>query len=135
MSSSSSHSTGRKNVKNALEWAVFAISCLLVVTTLVILTMDAATVGKTPAKITVQPGQAYLENGRLWVPLEITNSGGQAAARIEVEASRPSQGGEAPAAFSIDYLPRGATRKGQVSFPDIKVESPVEVRVISYQEP
>ena len=90
---------------------------------------------KTPAKITVQPGQAYPENGRLWVPLEITNSGGQPAARIEVEASRPSQSGEAPAAFSIDYLPRGATRKGQVSFPDIKLESPVEVRVISYQEP
>ena len=135
MSSASAPANDTKHVKNALEWTVFAASCLLVLATLVILIMDAATAGQSPAKIRVQPGQPYQADGRLWIPVEVSNSGGRAAAAIEVEASRPSQPGESPAGISIDYLPRGATRKGQVSFPVSKADVPVEFRVSSFQEP
>ena len=135
MSTTSGPPNDTKHAKNALEWTVFAASCVLVLATLGILIMDAASTGQSPAKINVEPGQPYQADGRLWIPVAISNSGGQAAAAIEVEASRPSQIGEAPAAISIDYLPRGATRKGQVSFPETKADVPVEFRVSSFQEP
>ena len=135
MSTSPHPSTGTKHVKNALEWTVFGLSCLLVVVTLTILILETSKAGRTPPRITVQPGRPYAENGRLWIPVEVTNTGGTAAANVEVEALRPSQAGEEKAAFTVDHLPRGATRRGHISFPGSEPNIEVDIRVSSYQEP
>ncbi len=123
----------KNHAKNVLEWTVFAISCLLVLTTLVILIMDTPHSSRTPALIAVQAGPAYSEKGLTWIPIEIVNSGGKAAESVQVEARRPSTG-EATT-ITIDHLPRGATKSGQVSFPGSDAAIAVEVRVASYQEP
>ena len=135
MATSSPPPTGMQHVKNALEWTVFGVSCLLVLATLAILIMEITKAGKTPPMITVKPGQGYPVNGRLWIPVEVTNTGGLAAVNVEVGAQRPSQGGEDKAAFTVEHLPRGATRMGHVSFPGSNADIEVDIRVLSYQEP
>ena len=135
MSSSSPPAASTQHGKNALEWTVFAVSCLLVLATISILIVDTTKAGKAPAKITVQQGQPYQENGSLWIPVAVTNTGGQAAVNVEIEALRPSESGETKANFTVDHLPRGATRGGHVSFPGSNPIPGVNIRVSGFQDP
>lgn len=135
MSDPTPPSEGTKNVKNALEWAVFAVSCLLVLATLGVLLWDVTKAGKTPPLLSAQPGQPYLENGRVWIPVEVTNTGGEPAAAVEIEAIRPSPAGGDKAGFTIEHLPRGATRTGHVSFPGADTNIGVDIQISSHQKP
>ena len=119
--------------KNALEWSVFALSCLLILTTFGILIRGMMVWQDTPARITARAGEAYQEGGHVWVPIVVTNEGDHAATNVEIEVVSTSPAGESQAGFTMDLLPRGSERRGQVSFAAEKEKHQFSVRVSGYQ--
>ncbi len=122
--------------KNLLEWTVFAVSCLLLLAILIVLTVEAATWRDSPAKLATKLGIPDIKNSILLLPVEVSNDGDRVAAEVQIEIVRRSGGGEQRALFTVDFVPRHGTRRGQVSFPaedgqpgDLKVGS------VGYREP
>ena len=119
--------------KNALEWSVFALSCLLVLGTFAVLIHGMAVWQDAPARLTARAGEAYQEAGHVWVPIVVVNEGDHSAVNVEIEVVSTSPAGESKAAFKVDQIPRGSEREGQVSFEGRKEEHQFRVRVSGYQ--
>lgn len=119
--------------KNALEWTVFGLSCLLVAATLAVLIHGVAVWEDSPARLTVQTGTAYRESGLTWVPVRVTNEGDHAAKNVEIEVVSPSATGEEKASFTVDEVPHGAWREGLVSFAGENLDRVFRARVSGYQ--
>ncbi len=107
--------------KNWLEWAVFALGILCIGAVVAFLAKDALQSAHAPAHVVVRLGQTEERAGQRHVPVTLLNSGGEAAAGVQVEVllERDSEIVER-ARFVMDLIPRGATREGWVAF-----ESPV----------
>jgi uncharacterized protein (TIGR02588 family) len=121
--------------KNLLEWTVFGISSAIVLTTLVLLMMAAITVKKGPARIRAGTGKPVVENGWLRIPVTVTNDGESVAANVDVQVTIGSGADQRDAGFSVDFVPRGATRTGSVSFKGTELPQNVECGVLGYEEP
>ena len=119
--------------KNALEWSVFALSCLLVLGTFAVLIHGMAVWQDAPARLTARAGEAYQEAGHVWVPIVVVNEGDHSAVNVEIEVVSTSPAGESKAAFTVEQIPRGSEREGQVSFEGKKEEHQFRVRVSGYQ--
>ena len=119
--------------KNALEWSVFALSCLLVLGTFAVLIHGMAVWKDAPARLTARAGEAYQEAGHVWVPIVVVNDGDHSAVNVEIEVVSTSPAGESKAAFTVDQIPRGSEREGQVSFEGKKEEHQFRVRVSGFQ--
>ena len=103
--------------KNWLEWSVFAIGLLCIGLVVGYLIRDAASEAGTPAQVVVRLGDAEHLGGRRYVPVTLVNSGGDAAAGVEVEVvlERGDRIVER-ARLLFDLVPREATREGWVAF-------------------
>ena len=103
--------------KNWLEWSVFAIGLLCIGLVVGYLIRDAASEAGTPAQVVVRLGDAEQRGGRRYVPVTLINSGGDAAAGVEVEVvlERGDRIVER-ARLLFDLVPREATREGWVAF-------------------
>lgn len=119
--------------KNALEWTVFGLSCLLVTATLAVLIHGMTAWENSPARLTVQTGTAYQESGLTWVRVRVTNEGDHAAKNVEIEVVSPSAAGGEKAAFTVDEVPHGAWREGLVSFAGENPDRVFKARVSGYQ--
>ena len=119
--------------KNALEWTVFGLSTILVLTVIVVLALDALDWKDGPARLEAKLGSPLRENGTVVVPVGVTNHGDIAAVDVQLEV----EGGEGtkPASMTLDFVPRGATRGGHVVFPGGQNPAELEVRILGYQEP
>ena len=129
------NSSPDQTTKNALEWTVFGISSVLVLATLLFLTMAAITVKKGPARLRAETGKPVVENGRLRIPVTVTNDGDHVAANVDVQVSIGSGAERQDAGFSIDFVPRGASRNGSVSFKGTELPQNLECGVLGYEEP
>lgn len=103
--------------KNWLEWSVFAVGLLCIGLVVGYLVRDAASEAGTPAQVVVRLGDAEQRGGRRYVPVTLVNSGGDAAAGVEVEVvlERGDRIVER-ARLLFDLVPREATREGWVAF-------------------
>ena len=119
--------------KNALEWSVFALSCVLVLGTFAVLIHGMVVWQDAPARLTAHAGEAYQEGGSLWVPVVVANEGDHSAVNVEIEVVSTSTAGESKAAFTVDQIPRGSERQGRVSFEGKREEHQFRVRVSGYQ--
>lgn len=121
--------------KNLLEWTVFGISSLLVLTILILLAKTAIEVKDGPARLRAQTGTPAVKDGWLRIPVTVTNDGESVAANVEVQVCIGSGAERREAGFSIDFVPRGATRNGAVSFKGGQPPTDLECEVLGYEEP
>ena len=79
----------RRNLpnKNALEWTVFALSLLLVLSALGFLAHAALTLEDRPADLLVELGQPEQRGAHFSVPVTVHNRGGRTAEDVRVEVS------------------------------------------------
>jgi uncharacterized protein (TIGR02588 family) len=117
--------------KNPLEWAVFALSFLLVLGVVGILAEEALRWQDSPARLTAQIGGTALQGGARWVTVEVRNDGEGLAADVEIEV----QAGDESAGFTLDFVPRGTVRSGRVSFPQTIDPATAVVSIRGYREP
>lgn len=123
--------------KNWLEWIVFAVSLVLVVSTLGYLVHDGATLGDAPPSIeivldTPQPRLNYFV-----VPVSVTNRGDETAETVQIEVVLESGGKELESGeFEIAFLPRRSTREGWVTFQtDPRTKGQLKARVLGFEKP
>lgn len=115
--------------KNALEWSVFGVSCLLILAALGGLIRDILTDHGEPPALSVKTAPA-VRAGEGWrVPFVVRNAGDTSAEAVKLEA----QAGEQKASADVDYVPRGSERAGAFVFAE--EPSSVEANVAGYQEP
>ena len=103
--------------KNWLEWTVFAIGLLCIGAVVAYLANDALRSSHSAASVIVRLGAMEARDGRRYVPVTLVNSGGEAAAGVQVEVflERGTRVVES-ARFVVDLLPPDARREGWVAF-------------------
>ena len=121
--------------KNALEWAVFALSCLLVLGVIVALAMDAIRWEPGPARLEIKMDEAKVEEGQLRVPLSVVNRGASVAINVNVEVVGRGPQGDRTATVNFDFIPRDATREGVAIFPPDQDPQQLEGRISGYEKP
>jgi uncharacterized protein (TIGR02588 family) len=128
-------STARKRGKNALEWAVFGISSVLVAATMAVLLMHTVSWQERPPELAAKLGEPGLKDRIVTVTVEVTNHGDVAASEVEVEIARSAGSSEQRASVLLDFVPRHGTRRGQVSFPDATEAGELRITGIGFAEP
>jgi len=128
-------STARKRGKNVLEWAVFGISCALVVATIIVLVVHAVSWQERPPDLVAKLGEPQLKAGIVTVAVEVTNQGDIAASEVEVEIVWTAGETEQSASVLLDFVPRHGTRRGQVSFPGASEAGDLKIVGIGFAEP
>ncbi|MGB7924959.1 MAG: hypothetical protein WCF57_17090 [Pyrinomonadaceae bacterium] len=127
----------KKLEKNWVEWAVFALSLVLVAATLAYLAYDAATLGDAPPTIEVRVGEPVQRPHNFIVPITITNHGDMTAEGVHIEVALENGGEELERSeFDVAFLPRSATREGWVAFQtDPRTAQKINARVLGYEKP
>jgi uncharacterized protein (TIGR02588 family) len=125
--------------KHPLEWAVFAVSAVLVAGTLGYLVWDAATTGSSPPRISVEvgPPAPATPAGTSWtVPVTVRNDGHETAegVRVEVALERPGIPPEV-AEIEIAFVPRESRRQGWVTFAADPRLGHLTGRAVGYEKP
>ncbi|MFB2918897.1 hypothetical protein [Aerosakkonema funiforme] len=122
--------------KNWLEWVVFGMALLMVVSTLGYLIYDAATLSKMPPAIQVQLGEPQPIMEHFIVPVSVTNQGDRTAEGVQIEVTLESTSKEKETAqFEIAFLPRRAKREGWVTFETDPRTAKVKARALGYEKP
>jgi uncharacterized protein (TIGR02588 family) len=119
-----------------VEWVVFAVGLVLVVSALTYLIYDGATMGSDPPSIEVRLGTPEPRAHNFIVPVSVTNHGDETAEGITVEVSMESDGREPTRGeLTIAFLPRRATREGFVTFQQDPRAARLSARVLGYEKP
>jgi uncharacterized protein (TIGR02588 family) len=123
--------------KNWLEWVVFGVGLLLVVSTLAYLVYDGATSADTPPDVEVRLGEPRPGGAGFILPVTVVNRGGQTAEGISVEVVLEAAGASEPerGEFTVAFLPRGGTREGWVSFRSDPRAGKLTARALGYEKP
>lgn len=128
----------RRLQKNRVEWTVFAVGLVLVLSALAYLVYDGATMGSDPPSIEVSLGTPAERTHNFIVPVTVTNHGDATAEGVTVEVLLESDRAEEPAArgeLTIAFLPRRATREGFVTFQRDPRGARLTARVLGYEKP
>jgi uncharacterized protein (TIGR02588 family) len=126
----------KRVAKNPLEWAVFAVSLVLVSATFGYLLSESIGADERPPDIVVALGQPAPGSGGFMVPVVATNRGGETAedVRIAVTLERPGAAAE-QSIMLLPYLPRESTRKGWVVFQSDPSAGSLRVSGVGFQGP
>jgi uncharacterized protein (TIGR02588 family) len=123
--------------KNWLEWVVFGVGLVLVVSTLAYLVYDGATAGDRPPDIEVRLGEPRAGGPGFLVPVTVVNLGGETAAGVTVEVVLEGAGPAEPerGQFTLAFLPRRGTREGWVAFRNDPRAGRLTARALGYEKP
>ena len=123
--------------KNWLEWVVFGVGLLLVLSTLAYLVYDGATSGAGPPDIEVRLGEPRAGGPGFLVPVTVANRGGQTAEGVTVEVVLEDAGSPEPerGEFTLAFLPRRGTREGWVAFRSDPRAGRLTARALGYEKP
>ncbi|MCW1924738.1 hypothetical protein OKA05_19390 [Luteolibacter arcticus] len=125
----------RDQGKNALEWTVFGLSCLLVISMIAVLAVAAAGWQDQPPALSAKLGEPEIKERLVTVVVEVTNHGDIAASEVKVEVTRTAGGIGHQASVMLDFVPRHGTRRGQVSFPDAAETGDIRITGVGFAEP
>ena len=127
----------RKIEKNWVEWIVFAVGLALVLSVLVYLVYDGATMGSEPPSIEVRLGSPEPRAYNFIVPVTVTNHGDETAEGVTIEGLSEGGAEQTPArgALTIAFIPRRATREGFVTFQHDPRAARLTARVLGYEKP
>ena len=122
--------------KNWLEWGVFALSFLFVLSTAGLLIHEHVSLGHQPADPQIMLGAPEAHAGYFAVPVNVVNRGDITAESVQIEVELRLDGGESEnARVQLQYLPRRATRHAWVTFRHDPRQGKLESRVLGYQKP
>lgn len=128
-------STPENPAKNLLEWTVFGMSTALVLAVLAFLTLAAVRLKDGPAVMSAEAGTPVARNGGLRIPVTVKNQGRSVAANVEVRVTMGTGEAKREAGFTVDFVPRGGSRAGAVSFKGSEAAGDLECEVVGYEEP
>jgi uncharacterized protein (TIGR02588 family) len=121
--------------KNALEWAVFALSLALVLGLAGFIGYEALGAGGEAA-LAVELGEPVARGGRLEVPVTVHNRGDGAVEDVLVEVTVLLTGAPAERAeLTVPLLAAGATEEGRVVVSAADPVERAEGNVLSYRLP
>jgi len=123
--------------KNWLEWVVFGVGLVLVVSTLSYLLYDGVTAADTPPDVEVRLGDPRPGGAGFLVPVTVVNRGGQTAEGVTVEVTLEVAGSPEPERgdFTVAFLPRGGRREGWVAFRSDPRAGRLTARASGYEKP
>lgn len=121
--------------KNLLEWIVFGISILLLVTAAGLLISAWIKTPGGPAHLIVQTGKAVVSGDRIEIPVVVSNNGQTAAANVQVSIVIGEDETERESGFTLDFLPPGGKRLGSVSFQGKELPAKTAARIASFTDP
>ena len=126
----------KKLQKNWLEWTVFAVGLVLVVSALGYLLYAGVSMGDESPRIEVRLGTPEQRQSNFVVPVTVQNHGDETAASIRIEVVMETNGTEqSRGELDIPFLPRHATREGWVTFDQDPRGAQLRARVLGYQKP
>ena len=122
--------------KNALEWAVLAVSALLVAWTVGFLIHDAVHRPDGPPDLRLELGRPQRVGSLYRVPVTVENVGGETAADaiVEVVLALPD-GASEHAEVEVAHVPRGSRREGWVTFGRDPAAGRLSGRVVGFEQP
>lgn len=128
--------------KHPLEWAVFALSAVLVAATVGYLAYDALRGDDAPPLLTVEVGHAEADEPRAgssgpWrVPVTVSNAGHATAEGVRVEVTLEIPGSPPETAdFDVAFVPRESKREGWVTFRSDPSRGRLTGRAVGYEKP
>ena len=123
--------------RSLAEWSTLAISALIVVGLVGLLTHQHLTRGTDPPRIEVQPQIERIQavNGAHYLPVRVTNRGDRLAQDVQVQIFLTTGGG-APefASFRVDFLAGGESSDMVVSFREDPLKG-VLTNVVGFRRP
>lgn len=123
------------STKNLLEWAVFAMSTVLIIAVTACLAWFALRDEEGPPRLEVKTGVPEVENGWVRIPVMVSNSGHRVAANVRVVVSGRSGPTIREGSFTIGFIPQEGTREGVVTFQGADVPVDLKCEVIGYETP
>jgi uncharacterized protein (TIGR02588 family) len=128
----------RRHRRSAAEWTTLAISIIIIVGLIVLVTYVSITGGNEPPIVEARPLMAEIrhEGDSYYVPVAVTNRGGRTAEQVLIQAELNGSA-ESPetSEFTIDFLASGETTDGTAVFATDPVTGEVTVDVASFQSP
>lgn len=122
--------------RHPVEWAVGAISALLIMALLAYLGYRAVTVDSSPPRFRMEVESVSQIDGKFQALVAVTNEGGSAAADMEVSGTLAGAGeDEETGTFRVDYLPQGSTRRGTLLFTRDPSAGRLNLSIHGYSEP
>lgn len=128
---------GNGDDKNALEWTVFAVSLLLVLTILAYLVYRVYTEEPSTPDLVVEYFHDPSEHAPQRYRVVVHNKGGETAEEVQVElALHKGEEELETAALQIAFSPKQSKREGWISFKKSTAEADTVIaRVMSYKRP
>ena len=126
-----------KDSKNWLEWSVFAASCVLVLSVIGALGYQIFAGGDEPPAIGIELGRTVKRGNHYALFVTAVNRGERTAELVQIEVTLEKDSGESERAeLQIQFLPKGASRDGWVTFKtDPATAMKVTARAHGYAEP
>lgn len=123
--------------KNTLEWSVFTISLLSVISLLAFLTYQTITYNPSSPDLVVEYKHDPSQNAPHRYHITIRNKGQETAEEVQIELILEKNGRELEkATMQIPFAPQESKREGWVSFSkDPAKADTLYSRVVSYKRP
>jgi uncharacterized protein (TIGR02588 family) len=122
--------------RSAAEWTTLAVSIVLILGLLALVTYVSMTGGDDLPIIEARPlpGEMRHEGETYFLPVAVTNRGGRTAEEVVVQAELAGRDGSSEASeFTLDFLAGGETREGTGVFATNPSEGELTIDVASFQ--
>lgn len=122
--------------RNALEWAILAVSLAAILGVVGFLLFEAISDGGRPAQVAATADSSRAEDtaGGWLVPIRVYNDGGSAAIGIVVEVTATVGGVEEVSQLTVDVLAGGSEVELRAGFSD-PPDGAVAVRIVGLETP
>ena len=124
--------------RSAAEWTTLAISIVLILGLLALVTYVSINGGNEPPIVEARPllDEMRHEAESYYLPVEVTNRGGRTAEEVLVTAALAGSDGSAEESeFTLDFLAGGETREGTAVFTTDPSAGELTIDVASFQAP
>jgi len=129
--------TGQRE-RTAAEKITLAVSIFLILGLVALVTYVSLTGGGEPPVVEARPlpDEIRHEGESYFLPVAVTNGGGQTAAEVMIQAELAGSDGSAETSeFTLDFLAGGETREGTAVFASDPAAGQLTVDVASFQAP
>jgi uncharacterized protein (TIGR02588 family) len=127
--------TGQRG-RSGAEWTTLAISIILILGLLALVTYVSISGGNEPPIVEARPLDQEIrhEGESYYLPVAVTNRGGRTAEEVVIQAELTGSDGSSEASdFMLDFLAGGETREGTAVFATDPLAGELTIDVASFQ--
>jgi uncharacterized protein (TIGR02588 family) len=121
--------------RSAAEWTTLAISIILILGLLALVTYVSMTGSNEPPIVEARPLDQEIrhEGESYYLPVSVTNRGGRTAEEVVIQAELAGSDGSSEASeFTLDFLAGGETREGTAVFATDPLAGELTIDVASF---